>query len=97
MRASSERMKEISELGYGIQDRTVSTKDSMDKTLQYARNSAKISTIIAVQTKTLLENMKNVTDLSSNNKISIHDSNKVIESIVDTTKVLSRELNEFKS
>jgi len=97
MRESAQNMNKISNLSHEIQEQTISTKSAMTQTMGYAHNAAKISTIIAVKTKTLLENMKNVTDLSTKNKESIHSSNDAVEEIVSNTQRLNGKLHEFKS
>ena len=97
MSESAQNMHKISDLSQDIQKQTLSTKSSMTQTMKYAHSAAKISTIIAVKTKTLLDNMKNVTDLSTSNKESIHNSNDVVEKIVNNTQTLDRKLHEFQS
>lgn len=97
MGESAKNMSKISELSANIQERNILTQSAMTTTMGYAQSAAKVSTIIAVRTKLLLENMGNVTELSKNNKQSIHNSLQVVEDIAKSTQVLSGKLHEFKS
>ncbi|MDF1879806.1 Cache 3/Cache 2 fusion domain-containing protein [Sulfurimonas sp. MAG313] len=97
MKESSQQMSGISELSNEIQGQTSSTKVSMEQTITYAQNSAKLATTIAYRTKTLIDNMDDVTKLSSQSEEIIHDVDATVHEIVEHSHELELRLNEFKS
>jgi len=97
MKDSAKHMVGISELSHEIQGQTSSTKGSMEQTITYAQNSAKLATTIAYRTKILLTNMDDVTQLSTQSEQIIHDVHNTVQSIVKHSHELELRLNEFKS
>jgi methyl-accepting chemotaxis protein len=97
MKESAEQMSEISGISTDIQGQTSSTKSSMEQTITYAQNSAKLATTIAFRTKTLITNMDDVTALSTQSEEIIHDVHKTVQTIVEHSHELELRLNEFKS
>jgi len=97
MKESAKQMSDISSLSDEIQGETTSTKSSMEKTITYAQNSAKLATTIAYRTKTLITNMDDVTALSTQSEAIIHDVHHTVETIVQHSHELELRLNEFKS
>lgn len=97
MKHSAEQMSDISTISDEIQDKTTTTKSAMVQTVMYAQNAAKLATTIAFRTKTLIENMDNVTNLSTQSEEIIHDVHNTVQTIVGHSHELEVRLNEFKS
>ena len=97
MKDSAQQMADISEISNEIQGQTTSTKSSMEQTIVYAQNSAKLATTIAFRTKTLITNMDDVTTLSTQSEEIIHDVDNTVNTIVEHSHELELRLNEFKS
>lgn len=97
MKQSAEQMSDISTISNELQGQTSSTKLSMEQTIDYAQNAAKLATKTAHRTKTLIENMDNVTKLSAESETIIHDVHNTVETIVGHSHELELRLNEFKS
>jgi len=97
MKESAKQMSDISVISDEIQGQTSSTKSSMDQTITYAQNSAKLATTIAQRTKILLTNMDEVTQLSTQSEAIIHDVDNTVKTIVEHSHELELRLNEFKS
>ena len=97
MKESAKQMSEISTISDEIQGRTATTKSSMEQTITYAQNSAKLATTIAYRTKTLITNMDDVTQLSTQSEEIIHDVDGTVKTIVEHSHELELRLNEFKS
>jgi len=97
MKQSAEQMSDISVISDEIQDKTSTTKSSMEQTVVYAKNAAKLATTIAYRTKTLIDNMDNVTKLSTQSEEIIHEVDSTVQKIVQHSHELELRLNEFKS
>ncbi|PHR57079.1 MAG: hypothetical protein COA44_06720 [Arcobacter sp.] len=97
MKESAQQMSDISVISNEIQGQTSSTKSSMEQTITYAQNSAKLATTIAYRTKTLITNMDDVTQLSTQSEEIIHDVDDTVKTIVEHSHELELRLNEFKS
>jgi len=97
MKESASQMSEISEISDEIQGQTSSTKSLMEQTIGYAQNSAKLATTIALRTKTLLTNMDDVTQLSTQSEQVVHEVHNTVQTIVKHSHELELRLNEFKS
>jgi len=97
MKQSAEQMSDISQISDELQGRTNTTKSSMVQTIDYAQDAAKLATTIAHRTKILIENMDNVTRLSTQSEESIHDVDSTVKTIVEHSHELELRLNEFKS
>jgi len=97
MKESAQQMSDISVISDEIQGQTTSTKSSMEQTITYAQNSAKLATTIAQRTKILITNMDDVTQLSTQSEENIHDVDSTVQTIVEHSYELELRLNEFKS
>ena len=97
MKQSAAQMSDISNISTELEGQTSSTKSTMEKTTSYAQNAAKLATTIASRTKTLLENMDNVTQLSTQSEEIIHDVDKTVQIIVEHSHELELRLDEFQS
>lgn len=97
MKHSAHQMSEISNISDDIQSKTHTTKASMEQTITYAQNAAKLATTIVQRAKSLIDNMENVTVLSSQSESVIHEVDQTVQIIVENTHELELRLNEFKS
>lgn len=97
MKQSAEQMSGISTISSELEGRTGSTKSSMEQTTSYAQNAARLATTIAQRTKTLIENMENVTQLSTQSEAIIHDVDRTVQIIVEHSHELALRLDEFQS
>jgi methyl-accepting chemotaxis protein len=97
MKQSAEQMSDISSLSDDIQGKTSTTKASMEQTIDYAQNAAKLATTITQRAKGLISNMDNVTQLSSESEAIIRDVDATVQTIVRNSHDLELRLNEFKS
>lgn len=97
MKHSAEQMSDISTISNGLQGQTSSTKSSMEQTIAYAHNAAKLATSTVHKAKNLTENMENVTKLSTQSEEIIHEVNSTVGLIVKQSHELELRLNEFKS
>ncbi len=97
MKHSAEQMSDISHISEELEGKTNTTKSSMVQTIDYAQNAAKLATTIAYRTKTLIENMDNVTRLSTQSEEIIHEVDNTVKTIVEHSHELELRLNEFKS
>ena len=97
MKHSAEQMSDISNISGALEGKTNTTKSSMVQTINYAQDAAKLATTIAYRTKTLLENMDNVTRLSTQSEEIIHNVDSTVKTIVEHSHELEVRLNEFKS
>mgnify|MGYP005664084443 CR=1 FL=1 len=97
MKESAEQMADISTISQELQVQTSSTKSSMEQTINYAQNAAKLATTITSRTKTLIENMDDVTKLSTQSEEIIHEVHTTVQTIVEHSYALEQRLNEFKS
>lgn len=97
MKQSAEQMSDISHISEELEGKTSTTKSSMEQTIDYAQGAAKLATTTANRTKTLIENMDNVTKLSAQSEEIIHEVDKTVKTIVEHSHELELRLNEFKS
>ncbi len=97
MKHSAEQMSDISNISGALEGKTNTTKSSMEQTINYAQDAAKLATTIAYRTKTLTENMENVTKLSTQSEEIIHNVDSTVKTIVEHSHELEVRLNEFKS
>ncbi len=97
MRENARIMTDISAVSDEIQGQTNSTKGAMEQTIDYAQDAAKLATTIAYRTKSLIQNMDNVTTLSTESESSIHEVDDIVNAIVKQSHELELKLNQFKS
>ncbi len=97
MKHSAEQMSGISEISDELQGKTNTTKSSMMQTITYAQGAAELATTTAHRTKSLIENMDNVTALSTESEAIIHEVDSTVKTIVEHSHELELRLNEFKS
>lgn len=97
MNNSAKKMLVIRDVSNEIEANTMSTKDAMSQTMGYSNEAAKLATIIAHKTKTLISNMDNVRDLSM-------DSGNIVGAVNDNIKLITKhshdlndKLSQFKS
>ncbi|MDH5464631.1 MAG: methyl-accepting chemotaxis protein [Thiovulaceae bacterium] len=97
MQENAKKMISISGISDEMQGKTSSTMDAMVRTIDYAQVSAKLATTIAYRTKTLIENMQEVTDISQESKKVVHEVDNTANNISDLSHELEKELNQFKA
>ena len=94
---NSKEMNTIANKANSIQEKTIQTKEQMDNTKVKSKQSAKYATLIAHKTKTLVDQMKSVTNLAEKNDSAVDEISKIVSEILQSAKDLSSKLDSFNS
>ena len=97
MNKSAKNMLVISDVSVEAEAKTNTTKEAMNQTVEYSNKAAKLATVIAYRTKTLIENMEEVRTLSVDSESILNTVNENVESITKYSHDLDNKLEQFKS
>lgn len=97
MNKSAKNMLQISDASMQAQEKTTTTKEAMSQTIVYSNKAAKLATIIAYRTKTLITNMDEVRVLSADSENLVNIVNENIGKITKYSHDLDDKLDNFKS
>jgi methyl-accepting chemotaxis protein len=94
---NSKEMGQIAGEANAIQAKTTDTRNRMDSTLSVSGHSSQLATIIAHKTKSLVEDMQNVTKLAEENTRAIGEVSSIANNLSSSATNLEKKLGEFKS
>ena len=94
---NSKEMEQIAGEANAIQAKTTDTRKRMDSTLTVSGHSSQLATIIAHKTKSLVEDMQNVTKLAEENTRAIGEVSSIAHNLSSSATNLENKLGEFKS
>lgn len=97
MNNSAKNMLVISDISNEAETKTATTKEAMNVTIGYSNQAAKLATVIAHKTKTLISNMSEVELLSMDSENLVKEINENIKLITNDSHDLDNKLNQFKS
>ena len=80
-----------------VQSKTSDTRNRMDSTLKISGHSSQLATVIAHKTKSLVEDMQNVTTLAEKNTKAIGEVSNIAHDLTESAENLESRLGEFKS
>ena len=97
MNTSAKNMLVISDVSVQAEEKTNRTKEAMNQTEVYSNKAAKLATVIAYRTKTLISNMEEVRSLSVDSESILNTVNENVHSITKYSHDLDDKLEQFKS
>ncbi len=94
---NSKEMTHIADEANVVQAKTSDTRKRMDSTVQISGHSSQLATVIAHKTKSLVEDMQNVTSLAEKNTLAIGEVSSIAHNLTSSAEDLENRLGEFKS